>query len=251
MPMPVLPLVGSISVSPGLMRPSFSASAPCPADAILERAARVQELALGPAVHGRSAPTRWSRTSGVRPITSRIESKRMLSLSGTEPGWASQHGVADQGVDAFGEGVGIGPAVEPGVPIADRPHDPAGVILSGRPEEEGCVCHQSGCARLRAGHRSCSRAGPAAPSLLPPGEPGTPLYVEGRILGPAGPVAGAAMYVYQTDAHGIYSSEVNDDNTKPRLKARFQTGPDGASPSATIMPGSIRARGRRPTSTSR
>ena len=77
----------------------------------------------------------------------------------------------------------------------------------------------------------------AAPSLLPPGEAGTPLYVEGRILGPAGPVAGAAMYVYQTDQRGYYSSEVNDDNTKPRLKARFQTGPDGSFAFRTIMPG--------------
>lgn len=77
----------------------------------------------------------------------------------------------------------------------------------------------------------------AAPSLLPPGEAGTPLYVEGRIVGPAGPVAGAALYVYQTDARGIYSNEVNDDNTKPRLKARFQTGPDGAFAFRTIMPG--------------
>ena len=77
----------------------------------------------------------------------------------------------------------------------------------------------------------------AAPSLLPPGEAGTPLHVEGRILGPAGPVAGAAMYVYQTDQRGYYSSEVNDDNTKPRLKARFQTGPDGTFAFRTIMPG--------------
>ena len=57
------------------------------------------------------------------------------------------------------------------------------------------------------------RPGPAEPpSLLPPGEAGTPLYVEGRILGLAGPVAGAAMYVYQTDTRGYYSGEVNDDN---------------------------------------
>ena len=45
--MPVLPLVGSISVSPGLMRPSFSASSTiAQADAVLDRAAGVEELAL-------------------------------------------------------------------------------------------------------------------------------------------------------------------------------------------------------------
>jgi protocatechuate 3,4-dioxygenase beta subunit len=78
--------------------------------------------------------------------------------------------------------------------------------------------------------------GPAeAPSLLPAGETGTPLYVEGRILGLTR--GGAALYVYQTDARGIYSSEVNDDNTKPRLKARFTTRPDGSFAFRTIMPG--------------
>ena len=50
-------------------------------------------------------------------------------------------------------------------------------------------------------------------------------------------MAGAALYVYQTDQRGYYSSEVNDDNTKPRLKARFATGPDGSFAFRTIMPG--------------
>jgi protocatechuate 3,4-dioxygenase beta subunit len=77
----------------------------------------------------------------------------------------------------------------------------------------------------------------AAPSLLPPGEPGTPLHVQGRIVGPSGPVAGAALYVYQTDQRGYYSGEVDDDNTKPRLKARFTTGSDGSFAFRTIMPG--------------
>jgi len=72
---------------------------------------------------------------------------------------------------------------------------------------------------LHAGDGRLLAQGAAAPSLLPPGEAGTPLYV------------------YQTDARGIYSSEVNDDNTKPRLKARFQTGADGAFAFRTIMPG--------------
>lgn len=79
--------------------------------------------------------------------------------------------------------------------------------------------------------------GPAeAPSLLPPGEAGTPLYVEGRILGLTGS-GGAALYVYQTDARGYYSGDVNDDNRKPRLKARFTTRPDGSFAFRTIMPG--------------
>jgi catechol 1,2-dioxygenase len=75
-----------------------------------------------------------------------------------------------------------------------------------------------------------------APSLLPPGETGTPLHVEGRIVGLSG-TAGAALYVYQTDARGYYSGEVDDDNRKPRLKARFTTRPDGSFAFRTIMPG--------------
>jgi protocatechuate 3,4-dioxygenase beta subunit len=78
---------------------------------------------------------------------------------------------------------------------------------------------------------------PAAPSLLPAGEPGTPLHVDGRIVGPGGPVANAALYVYQTDARGYYSSEVNDDNRKPRLKVSLTTGPDGRFAFRTIVPG--------------
>ena len=84
-------------------------------------------------------------------------------------------------------------------------------------------------------------AAPAAaqepPSLLPPGEPGAPLHVDGRIVDATGPVAGAALYVYQTDARGYYSSETNDDNRKPRLKARFATDAQGRFAFRTIMPG--------------
>src|SRR5436190_7217032 len=114
-----------------------------------------------------------------------------------------------------------------------------GVILSGatRGERERMHAIRMGAVIALAVMVPLAAQDAAAPSLLPPGEAGTPLYVEGRILGPAGPVAAAAMYVYQTDARGIYSSEVNDDNTKPRLKARFQTGPDGRFAFRTIMPG--------------
>lgn len=94
------------------------------------------------------------------------------------------------------------------------------------------------CGAMGAGYVGLQAQGAAsAPSLLPPNEPGAPLHVEGRILGPAGPVAGAALYVYQTDRRGYYSGEVDDDNTKPRLKARLATGPDGRFAFRTIMPG--------------
>ena len=74
-------------------------------------------------------------------------------------------------------------------------------------------------------------------SLLPAGEPGTPLHVDGRILGPGGPVANAAIYAYQTDAKGIYSNPEHDDNTKPRLKAHLTTDAQGRFAFETIVPG--------------
>jgi hypothetical protein len=76
MPMPVLPDVGSISVSPGLMRPDFSASS-----SILTP---MRSLTLPPgfryshfARSSQSYPlvTLLRRTIGVRPTASRIEGR--------------------------------------------------------------------------------------------------------------------------------------------------------------------------------
>ena len=93
------------------------------------------------------------------------------------------------------------------------------------------------CGAMHTGLVDLRAQGPVEPpSLLPPGEAGEPLHVEGRILGLSGR-GGAALYVYQTDTRGYYSGEVNDDNRKPRLKARFTTRPDGAFAFRTIMPG--------------
>jgi hypothetical protein len=53
--MPVLPEVGSISVSPGLMRPLLGVQDHADADAVLDRAAGVQELALAEQFAGQVA----------------------------------------------------------------------------------------------------------------------------------------------------------------------------------------------------
>ena len=75
MPMPVLPLVGSISVSPGLMRPGLLGLLDhALADAVLDRAAGVQELALGEDLAAGLRPMLRRRTIGVLPIASRMES---------------------------------------------------------------------------------------------------------------------------------------------------------------------------------
>ena len=77
MPMPVLPLVGSMSVSPGLDAAVFLRLFDhAPSDAVLDRSARIQELALGEQSRSRSCfPTRLRRTSGVFPTAWRMLSR--------------------------------------------------------------------------------------------------------------------------------------------------------------------------------
>jgi protocatechuate 3,4-dioxygenase beta subunit len=74
-------------------------------------------------------------------------------------------------------------------------------------------------------------------SLVPAGEPGDPLLVEGRLLTAAGgPAANAALYVYQTDATGVYAPGAMD-SSNPRLKARLATDAAGVFRFRTIKPG--------------
>lgn len=72
--------------------------------------------------------------------------------------------------------------------------------------------------------------------LAPPGEPGTPLHVEGLLFAPDGttPAAGVVVYAYQTDATGVYAPP----GRPPRLRAFMKTGPDGRFAYDTIRPGS-------------
>src|SRR5690349_5076345 len=74
--MPVLPEVGSISVSPGLMRPDFSASSSMrtPMRSLTEPPGFMNSH-LPSSSQGRSRPMRESRTIGVLPVVSRIESR--------------------------------------------------------------------------------------------------------------------------------------------------------------------------------
>ena len=76
-------------------------------------------------------------------------------------------------------------------------------------------------------------------SLAAADEPGERLIVSGRVVGPDGkpPVAGASLYVYQTDKDGIYSKPVNDSRT-PRLRADLSSDADGRYEYSTIKPGS-------------
>lgn len=74
--------------------------------------------------------------------------------------------------------------------------------------------------------------------LTAPDEPGEPLEVTGTVYAPDGetPVAGVEIYVYHTDAEGLYSA--TNDNTDPRIKATLRTGDDGRYAYRTIRPAS-------------
>lgn len=100
--------------------------------------------------------------------------------------------------------------------------------------------------------------GPSAAALLPPtveeppglapvatlstwGEAGAPLVVRGRIFKSDGrtPVEGATLYVYHTDARGLYSEkDGNGGPPQPRIKGYIRTDREGGYEFRTSRPGS-------------
>lgn len=76
-------------------------------------------------------------------------------------------------------------------------------------------------------------------TLVSADEPGQRLIITGTIYKSDGktPLAGAVMYLYQTDASGVYSRGTNSSRN-PRLKGWLKTGADGRYEIRTIKPGS-------------
>ncbi|MCP5144584.1 MAG: hypothetical protein H6978_07140 [Gammaproteobacteria bacterium] len=79
--------------------------------------------------------------------------------------------------------------------------------------------------------------------LAPSSEPGVPLRVRGRVIGPDGrPRAGVIVYGYQTDQHGIYPPVVpprsSVSNFHGRLRGWVKTDANGRYMFDTIRPGS-------------
>lgn len=74
--------------------------------------------------------------------------------------------------------------------------------------------------------------------VAPVGEPGERLVVAGTVFKTDGrtPVAGARVYVYQTDVNGYYRPGANDSKN-PRLKGTMVTGANGQYEFSTIKPG--------------
>ena len=92
---------------------------------------------------------------------------------------------------------------------------------------------------------SCARAtgnsggGAWRISICPDKEPGEPLIVSGTIYAPDGrtPVEGISLYVYQTDATGVYST-TGSDQRNTRIHGSMRTNKEGRYEFRTIKPGS-------------
>ena len=80
---------------------------------------------------------------------------------------------------------------------------------------------------------------PSSGRVAPQGEPGQALHVSGVVVGRDGaPVAGASLYIYQTDHEGYYGVKPASDNRNPRLKLYLRADAKGAWSFETVKPGS-------------
>ena len=82
---------------------------------------------------------------------------------------------------------------------------------------------------------------PAKVTIVTDKEPGEPLIVSGTIYAPDGrtPLEGINLFVYQTDARGVYSTSGNGgDNRDTRIHGVVRSGADGRYEFRTIKPGS-------------
>jgi protocatechuate 3,4-dioxygenase beta subunit len=96
----------------------------------------------------------------------------------------------------------------------------------------------SGLVSAQAVHEAPANA-PATGRMTPANEPGQPITVSGVVVGPDNaPIAGASIYVYQTDREGYYGVKPQSDNRNPRLKLFLRTDARGAYSFETIKPGS-------------
>ena len=95
---------------------------------------------------------------------------------------------------------------------------------------------------VSASAQSVHEAPATAPStgrVAPQGEPGQPLQVTGVVVDSSGaPIAGASLYVYQTDHEGYYGVKPVSDSANPRLKVFLRSDAKGGWSFDTVKPGS-------------
>jgi protocatechuate 3,4-dioxygenase beta subunit len=103
------------------------------------------------------------------------------------------------------------------------------------------LANASHAAAAQSVHEAPSSA-PSSGRVAPAGEPGEPLTVSGIVVGRGGaPVAGASLYIYQTDREGYYGVKPASDNRNPRLKLFLRSDAEGRWSFDTIKPGSYPA----------
>jgi protocatechuate 3,4-dioxygenase beta subunit len=88
--------------------------------------------------------------------------------------------------------------------------------------------------------RVAPKDAPSSGDVAPPSEPGERLEVTGVVYAADGrsPVAGASLYVYQTDARGYYRPDDAMGNQDPRLFALLRSDARGRYSYRTIRPAS-------------
>ena len=97
----------------------------------------------------------------------------------------------------------------------------------------------TGAAALAQSVHEAPANAPSTGRVAPQGEPGQALNVSGVVVGPDNaPIAGASLYIYQTDREGYYGVKPASDNRNPRLKLFLRTDAKGAYSFDTIKPGS-------------
>src|SRR6186713_2164339 len=80
---------------------------------------------------------------------------------------------------------------------------------------------------------------PSTGRVTPAGELGTPMHISGVVAGSDGAlIAGASLYVYQTDHEGYYGVKPASDNRNPRLKLFLRSDAKGRWAFDTVKPGS-------------
>ena len=105
-----------------------------------------------------------------------------------------------------------------------------------------------GCSQQASSHGLANNASsgsvPAKVTIVSDKESGTPLIISGTIYAPDGqtPLEGINLFVYQTDATGVYSTGGNNgDNRDTRIHGVVRSGADGRYEFRTIKPGSYPA----------
>ena len=95
-----------------------------------------------------------------------------------------------------------------------------------------------GCKRQSAFAADDSKSLSWKTTLVTDSEPGAPLIISGRIVGPDGksPMESALLWVYQTDATGRYSPSVDGNHRYTRLHGQMKTCVDGRYEFKTIKP---------------